>query len=138
MHPHLPNRYRSTVAIICLFAVALLYAPLATTAWSSYKASCCNSDECPIREHHHHKAPATPAHHMDCGHDMASMMSCSMSCCANQERPAVASAIFILPLPFEFAATLGFTRAVSLAISLDSSRSTEPLSPPPRFVSAAA
>jgi hypothetical protein len=132
------HRARSSSAILCLLAAALLYAPLATTAWSSYSAACCTSDQCPIPEHHHHKSPATPTHHMDCGHDMVAMMACSMSCCPNTERPAVASAVFVLPAPFQLAAPAGFTSAIHLVNSLDSPRFIEPLSPPPRFATAVA
>lgn len=36
---------------------------------------------------------------MDCGHDMGARTQCSMSCCHHAERPAVASAVFLLPAP---------------------------------------
>jgi hypothetical protein len=75
---------------------------------------------------------------MDCGHDMAPMMACSMSCCSNPERPAVASAVFVLPQPFQFAAPAGFTSAIKIVNFLDSPRSIEPLSPPPRLAAAVA
>lgn len=123
--------------MLCMLAVALLYAPLASTAWSSYRSACCTSDQCSIPEHHH-KAPAAPAGHMDCGHDMAAKMACSMSCCSNTERPAVASAVFVLPQPFQFAAPAGFTSAIKIVDSLDFARSIEPLSPPPRLAAAVA
>src|SRR5437867_11174922 len=75
------KRWRSISASICLLVVVLLYAPLAGAAWSSYQASCCTSDQCPIAGHHHQKAPAAPANQMDCGYDMSGMMACSTSCC---------------------------------------------------------
>jgi hypothetical protein len=75
---------------------------------------------------------------MDCVHDLSAMMACSMACCTNTERPAVASAVFVLPTPFQFAAPAGFTSAIKIVNSLDSPRSIEPLSPPPRFVAAVA
>src|SRR5216684_8099824 len=75
------NRRRSIAASICLLMVVLLYAPLAGAAWSSYQSACCMSGQCKIPAHHHHKAPAVPANHMDCGHDMGGMMACAMSCC---------------------------------------------------------
>jgi hypothetical protein len=132
------RRRRSVCAIVCLLVVVMLYAPLAGAAWSSYQSACCTSDQCPIPEHHHHKSPAAPANYMDCGHDMAGMMACRMSCCHNPENPAVASTIFVLPLPFVFSAPGSHQSGIVSLQSLDSPRSIEPLSPPPRFVSAVA
>jgi hypothetical protein len=142
------NRWRSISAVICLFAVAFLYAPHAVAAWMAYGAPCCASGQCPIKEHHHHQTPVGDAnqansnqadsHHMDCGHDMASMMDCSMSCCHHSETPAVASAIFVLPLPFELSAPASFTSGIVSLHFPDSPGSIQPLSPPPRLVSAVA
>ena len=132
------NRWRSISASICLLAVLCLYTPLATTAWTAYRSTCCASGQCPIKEHHHHQAPAASSNQMDCGHDMAGLMACSMSCCHNQENPAVASAIFVLPLPFEFSAPASLHSSIEFSQSKDSLRSVKPLSPPPRSVLAAA
>jgi len=131
------NRWRSTSAGICLLAVLFLYTPLATAAWSAYSSACCASGMCPIKEHHHHQAPAD-SNRMDCGHDMPGMMACSMSCCRNPEDPAVASAIFVLPLPFVLSAPASLKSPIVSLHSQDYSRFVKPLSPPPRFVSAVA
>src|SRR5712691_10436367 len=101
------NRRRSISASICLLVVVLLYAPLAGAAWSSYQASCCASDQCPIAGHHHQKPPAAPANHMDCGHDMPGMMACSMSCCHDSERSMVSAVAFVLPSPVVVVAPAG-------------------------------
>jgi hypothetical protein len=132
------HRRRSICAGICLLAVVLLYAPLAGAAWSSYQSSCCMSGQCTIPGHHHQKTPAVPANHMDCGHDMSGMMACSMSCCHDSDRSPVTSIAFVLPPSVAIAAAAAIDLPSALAKPSDFPRSTEPLAPPPRFVSAAA
>jgi hypothetical protein len=132
------NRWRSISASICLLAVLFIYTPLATAAWTAHCSACCASGQCPIKEHHHHQAASADSNHMDCGHNMSGMMACRMSCCHNPEAPAVASAIFVLPLPFVPSAPASFKSGIVLLRSQDSSRSIKPLSPPPRFLSAVA
>ena len=132
------KRWRLISASICLVVVVLLYAPLAGTAWSSYQASCCTSDQCPITGHHHQKAPAAPSNQMDCGHDMPGMMACSMSCCHDAERSMVSAIAFVLPSPVAVVAPDGIKSLIELAKLQDLLRSLEPLSPPPRLGPAAA
>ncbi len=132
------TRRRSISASICLLMVALLYAPFAGAAWASYVMACCTSGQCPIAAHHHHKAPAAPANHMDCGHDMPGMMACAMSCCHDPDRSLLTSITFVLPPPVTTATVAAITSPIELTKPLDFPRSIEPLSPPPRFVSAAA
>lgn len=132
------KRWRSISASICLLVVVLLYAPLAGAAWASYQASCCTSDQCPIAAHYHQKIPAAPANQMDCGHDMPGMMECSMSCCHDSERSMVSAVAFVLPSPIMVVAPVGIQSPIEPAKLLDFLRSLEPLSPPPRFVLAAA
>src|SRR3977135_2724228 len=93
------QRWRLISASICLLVVVLLYAPLAGAAWSSYQASCCTTDQCPITRHHHQKTPAAPANHMDCGQDMPGLTTCSMPCCHDSERSTVSAVAFVLPSP---------------------------------------
>ena len=140
MSPSRHNRIRSISAALCLLAVLLLYTPLGTAAWSSYHAACCTSGMCSIKEHHHQTAPVTPEEHMDCGHDhdLGTMMACSMSCCHSNEVPAVASAIFVLPLQVALSAPAALTSAIDFLQVSGSPRLVEPLSPPPRFTSIAA
>src|SRR5882672_12471685 len=109
------RRWRSISTSICLLVVVLLYAPLAGAAWSSYQASCCTSDQCPIAGHHHQKAPAAPANQMDCGHDMPGMMACSMSCCHDSERSMVSAIAFVLPSPVAVIAPDGIKSLIELA-----------------------
>jgi hypothetical protein len=134
------NRRRSIAASICLLTVVLLYAPLAGAAWSSYQAVCCLSGQCKIPAHHHQKTPATPANHMDCGHDgheMSGIMDCAMSCCHDSDRSLVTSIAFVLPPDVAAAPSAAITSPIELAKPVNFLRSIEPLSPPPRFVSAA-
>jgi hypothetical protein len=135
------NRRRSIAASICLLMVALLYAPLAGAAWSSYQSACCMSGQCKIPAHHHQKTPAAPANHMDCGldsHEMSGMMACAMSCCHDSERSFFTSIAFVLPPAVAAAPSTAITSPIELAKPVNFLRSIEPLSPPPRFVSAAA
>ena len=132
------HRRRSISASICLFVVVLLYAPLAGAVWSSYQSACCTSGQCPIPGHHHQKTPAAPANHMDCGHDVSGMMACSMSCCHDSDRSLVTSIAFLLPPSVADAASAAIKSPIELAKPLDFPRPIEPLSPPPRFASAAA
>ncbi len=137
MHTARQTRRRSISASICLLMVALLYAPFAGAAWASYVMACCTSGQCPIAAHHHHKAPAAPANHMDCGHDMPGMMTCAMSCCHDSDRSLFTSMAFVLPPPVAAATIATINSPIELTKPLDFPRSIEPLSPPPRFVSAA-
>jgi hypothetical protein len=131
------NRRRSISASICLLMIVLLYAPLAGAAWASYQSACCKSGQCPIAAHHHQKPPAAPANHMDCEHDMPGMMACAMSCCHDPERSLFTSIAFVLPPPLASAAVATIELPIELAKPLDFPPSIEPLSPPPRFLSAA-
>jgi hypothetical protein len=126
------NRSRFFCSIACLLAMALLYAPLAAAAWSSYQAACCSAGKCPIKGHHHHQTPAAPENHMDCVHEMFGMTACSMSCCHNPERAFVSSVVFVFPAPIKiFEPSALHTHIVSTKLT-DLLRSIEPLSPPPR------
>jgi hypothetical protein len=133
-HHHL----RCIAASICLLMVVLLYAPLAGAAWSSYQSACCTSGQCKIPAHHHQKTPAAPAHHMDCGHEMAGMMDCAMSCCHDSERSLLTSIAFVLPTGVSAARSTAITSPIELSKPLDLPGSIEPLSPPPRIVFAVA
>jgi hypothetical protein len=131
------NRRRSISASICLLMVVFLYAPLAGAAWSTYQSSCCTSGQCKIPAHHHQKTPASPVHHMDCGHDMSGMMDCAMSCCHDSDRSLITSIAFVLPPSVTVVPAAAFESQIELAKPLDFPRSIEPLSPPPRLFSAA-
>jgi hypothetical protein len=138
MHSAPHNRRRSFAASLCLLAVVLLYAPLAAATWSSYSAACCTTAQCPIKSHHHQKPPASADDHMDCGHDMAGMSSCTMDCCHDTERSAMASFAFVLPAVLSLTGQTVRATAIMFANPLNFLRSTQPLSPPPRFETAAA
>src|SRR5229473_2277223 len=135
------QRWRSIAASICLLMVVLLYAPLAGAAWSSYQSACCMSGQCKIPAHHHQKTPAAPANHIDCGHgghEMSGMMACAMSCCHDSERSFFTSIAFVLPPAVAAAPSTAISSPIELARPVNFLRSIEPLSPPPRIVSAAA
>jgi hypothetical protein len=99
--------------------------------------ACCTGDHCPIAAHHHQKAPAEPAHEMDCGHEMTTLMSCTMSCCEITDRPLVAPLAFVLP-PMSFSGSvLSFAKVSETQQAIELPRSIEPPYTPPRFRSAA-
>jgi hypothetical protein len=74
---------------------------------------------------------------MDCGHDMGGMMACAISCCHDSDRSLIASIAFVLPPAQVAAVTMATKSPIELAKPLEFPRSIEPLSPPPRFHSAA-
>jgi hypothetical protein len=131
------DRRRILAALVCLLAVAFLYAPFAAAAWSSHAMACCTDGFCNIPKHHHKKAPAHSTASEDCDHAMGGMMDCSMSCCQDPDRPAVTSMAFVLPpVTFAFSA-MGVTGAVERVHLLEIPRTIAPLSPPPRIDNAA-
>jgi hypothetical protein len=75
---------------------------------------------------------------MDCGHDLSGMMACAMSCCHDSDRSLVTPMAFVLPPSVSEAKTAAIKSPIEFAKPLDFPRSIEPLSPPPRSVSAAA
>ncbi len=127
------------IACVCLLAVLFLYAPLAGAAWTAHVAACCASDHCPIPQHHQHhdRAPVTPSHAMDCGHDEAGMTACKMSCCQNPDRPAISGVAFVMPPVVSLTAPGTVQSAIRVAKQAPFLRSVEPLSPPPRYTAAA-
>jgi hypothetical protein len=133
------SHQRATVisACLCMLAVALLYAPLAAAVWAAQTMACCTGDHCPVAAHHHHKAPAEPVHEMDCGHEMGSLMSCTMSCCEITDRPLVTSLAFPLPDLSLAGVTLSSSKFSETLQAVEGPICIEPLSPPPRLRSAA-
>jgi hypothetical protein len=142
------KRVRTAAAWLCLLAVALLYAPLASAALIANGADCCVNGYCNIAEHKHHKqklAQSQDAAPMDCGHDMSGMggkadlgvgmKSCSMSCCQDPVRPVLIPGAFLLPGMEAAPTVIEVIRPVEIKNSLEISRFIKPLSPPPRFSS---
>lgn len=133
------SRWRSFVAIVCLVAVVLLYAPFGVAAWALHTGKCCTADaQCPIHGHHHTQKPTSPEHAMDCGHDMSAMAQCNMSCCQNVDRLAIAPVIFVLPVSITVSDAAISESLTALSAPQDSVNSLEPLSPPPRLPAVAA
>ena len=135
------NRHASSDTVLCaglcLLAVALLYGPFAAAAFSARAAACCTPGYCPLAENHRSKAPAAPSSPKNCGHDMAGMASCSMSCCQSPDRPAVTPFAFLLPSPISPIVPVGATESATALKTVEIPQSIEPASPPPRFVAAA-
>jgi len=73
---------KSIASVLCLIALLLVYAPMATATLMALSGTCCAGDYCPIHGNHH-PAPKNKSAPMDCGHedhDTGKMDSCSMSC----------------------------------------------------------
>jgi hypothetical protein len=75
---------------------------------------------------------------MDCGHEMAGMTACTMSCCQEADRSMVASVVFVLPPAARLLAPMAIARTAEAPGPLEFPRTFEPLSPPPRVDVAAA
>jgi hypothetical protein len=124
-------------ACICMLAVALLYAPLAAAVWAAQTMTCCTENYCPIAAHHHQNAPAEPAHELNCSHEISMLMSCTISCCQTTERPMVTAIAFVLP-DLSFASmSCTVTQVAETPPPIELPGALAPLSPPPRFDSAA-
>ena len=127
------NRRRIFAALACLLAVVFLYAPLAGAAWTSHSMACCTGGYCNIPKHHHQKTPVNSEAGEDCGHGMAGMMNCSMSCCQDSDKPVVTSVAFVMPPSAFTSSETMITRAVERVRPIEIPRTIAPLSPPPRI-----
>jgi len=130
------NRFRTAAAWVCLLAVALLYAPVAAVAWPALDAACCTGNQCKVAEHHHRDTPQKHEAERDCGHEMAGMSACAMSCCRDSERALMAATAFLLPVGLEIQASEIFTVANQVSRCGEIPNPFEPLSPPPRSFAA--
>ena len=122
---------RRISACLCMLAMVFLYAPVAGAAWGARAMACCVGDLCPIKTHHH-KAPAAPAHDMNCGHDMGAMSDCAMNCCQKTERQAISGIAFVMPLAVSQTGLAAVVAEIRTEETKVFPRLAEPLSPPPR------
>ena len=122
---------RKLSAYACLLATILLYSPFAAATWAAHGMNCCDGESCPI--HGHHSRPAAPAHEADCAHEGSGISNCSLRCCQVEEKAAVHSLIFVLPILQPAALGDAMVRAAESPDSFEIGRSAKPLSPPPRF-----
>lgn len=125
------NRRRVFAALACLIAVVSWYAPLAGAAWASHAMACCTNGYCNIPKHHHQKAPVHSATAQQCGHTHE-MMDCSMSCCQDPDKVAVSSTAFVMPPAAYTSSAVTVTRSSARVYPVETLRTIEPLSPPPR------
>jgi hypothetical protein len=128
-------------ALCCLFALLLVYAPMASATLMAVTGACCAGDQCPIHGNHHpaqkgatQKSDEAP---MECGHDgpgMGKMQACSMSCCHTIEQTVVHAYVFLLT-PLSTSARLAPQSLASLALTTNKiSPAFAPLAPPPKSV----
>jgi hypothetical protein len=125
------NRARTLAGWLCLLAAVALYAPLGAAAFLAHGMACCSGDHCPIKQHHHPKKQTAQHGEMDCGHDLG-IMSCSMACCDNSEKPVVTPVAFVVP---DAQAAIQPDLMVQFVDSEEEAaifRSVVPLSPPPQ------
>lgn len=118
-----------------MFAAICLYAPLALAAWPA-NASCCDGNHCAVPAHPHrgasHRTLAESGHGMECEQGTAGMTSCSMQCCQQQECAPIASVSYVMPPPVFLSVPVGGASNFFAFQPNEFSRSSEPLSPPPR------
>jgi len=125
------NSVRKFVAGICMLALVLVYAPIASATLMAATGACCAGDHCPIHGNHH-SAPKTEDAGMDCGHHMNQLQSCSMSCCQNAEQPAAHAHLYLL-IPVTLTANLVLlTVTAPAAAPIRISPAISPLAPPPK------
>ena len=133
------SRIRQTGACICLLALLLVYAPMASATVLAITGACCTGDLCPIHGNHHPAQTGSPQEYeeapMDCGdggHHMSKMQACSMSCCQTVEPTAVYAHSFLLT-PFPVPAALAPLFSASIALTpAKVSPVFAPLAPPPK------
>ena len=126
------NSLRKFAAAICMFAFLLIYAPVASATFMVVTGSCCAGDQCPIHGHHHSAQHGNSDVAMDCGHEMSTMQSCTMSCCQDSQQPAVHANVYVLT-PVEIASVLAPLALATLTLAPSrSSPAFTPLAPPPK------
>jgi hypothetical protein len=126
---------RRAPAVLCLFALLLLQAPVIGAAMLA-SGVCCTGDHCPIAAHHHSSAKTEEAP-MGCEHGRngaSKLQNCSMSCCQTTES-AVHAQVFVLSPSLTAPAFAALSEAVSLLTYNEAIGSFSPLSPPPKSFS---
>jgi len=132
---------KSIAALVCLLALLLMYAPMASATLMALSGTCCAGDYCPIHGTRHAaqngNAEKNKSAPMDCGHenhDTGKMHSCSLSCCQTVEQIAVNVHVFLLtPL----AITTSLATLSPAPIARDSSIVSPvfaPQAPPPKHL----
>ena len=127
---------------MCLVAAILLWAPGWAVAWQASGMTCCKGTMCLAHGHAGTegaaKAQSAAQEHapMECNHaSQAVLMTCQMSCCHDQERPATGAVIFVLPEPMIISSGVEVTPAKIMATAPAVTYFFEPPSPPPRSLS---
>jgi hypothetical protein len=100
------SKNRRMAACICLMALLLVYAPMASATLLAVTGACCTGDQCPIHGNRHPAQSGSAQKHedapMDCGHEnrdgdgTGKIDACSMSCCHTAEQSAVNVHFFLL------------------------------------------
>ena len=124
---------RRTAALLCLFALLLIQAPVIGAAMLA-SGMCCTGAHCPIAAHHHSSAKTEEAP-MGCEHGAngaTKLQKCSMSCCQTTEQSAVHAQLFVLSPEVTPLAFAPLSDAVSLLTYDEEIGSFSPLSPPPK------
>jgi hypothetical protein len=130
---------RRTTALVCLIALLLTHAQVASATLMAMTGACCTGDQCPIHGNHH-PVREIPAQRnddsaKDCDHHdhgANKMRSCSMSCCHTVEQPAVHAHLFVLTPIFVTAALAPRSIATLALAALRLSLAFAPPAPPPK------
>jgi hypothetical protein len=119
-------------AIVCLIAVAMLYAPVVSAAVAACLMPCCTADDCEIAAHHHKPMKPVPRH--ECPGQDSAQDACAMRACpTGQQQQTVASHIFVLPAGTMVVASVSLPHKRVQVSSAAPQALPEPPSPPPRL-----
>jgi len=134
---------RKMGAWVCLAAVLLLWSPLWAAAWQANGMDCCSSGMCAAHDQAKprstNKNATTPAASpMDCGHESdgqthAGMTKCSLACCHDSNPAFAAAVVFVLPEPATLSQPAPSLSPVTKSSTMESVKSCEPPTPPPRI-----
>src|ERR1700741_4387779 len=126
-------------AWVCLVAAMLLWAPAWGAAFLASRMTCCTGTMCSAHGHAETKGAATAQSEaqehapMEGTHgSQTGMMTCKMSCCHDQDRPATGAVIFVLPEPMIISSGIEVTPAKIMTKAVAVAHFFEPPSPPPR------
>jgi hypothetical protein len=117
--------------ILCLIAVAMLYAPVVFANVAFSLMACCTAHYCEIAAHHH--KPVKPAPRHECPGQDSARDACTMRACETGQRPAIASHIFVLPAGMTLVAFVSWPHQVAQVPPAGPQAVPEPPALPPRL-----
>lgn len=131
IHLTFPQLLRHVAAVVAIVALLLPgVAALAETLSASDLPACCNTVYCPL---HHRQMQNLGRDKSLCDTTRSSAQDgCSMRACDSPSRPAVGTAVFLLPLPVALRSPAIVEAAPVLVSRFFPNVAAIPLTPPPR------